>query len=223
MIPTMRWFALLVAASLLAACNHSTFLPPEVQGDPAMVDDGGTPRLWMLNKIEEERTVSVGGGRRSTGSLRTDTYFHFDLQAFDPVTARPVWTQRLMTLGDPEAKNRYQLTTRVMGSSVGGKLLGQDGDRVWLLIGDTPFAVKASDGTFVADPDTLQNAHAQLKGLLPSEAQHYAFYRGLVIRAADARHWVVRGADFAIEDYVPTPRPPDYPEGRLKANGSRSL
>src|SRR5688500_2246056 len=141
---------------LLAGCDGSHFEPPEIQGPPLMVDDGGQARLFLVTKQEEERMVSVGGSRRSTGSWRTDTYYHFAVQAFDPVTARPLWKQRLMTLGDPEAKNRYQLRTRVMGSSVGARLLGQDGDRVWLLIGDEPFAVKASDGTIVVDPATLQ-------------------------------------------------------------------
>ena len=219
---TMAWCAaVLVACAWLAGCTTSTFETPEVHGG-TMVADGDAARFWVLTKVEEQRTVSVGSGRRAN-NWRTDTYYHFDVQAFDPVTARPLWKQRLLTIGDPEAKNRYQLQTRVMGSSVDAKLLGQDGDRVWLLIGEEPFALAVSDGRFVADPDTLQAGNPALKGLLPSGAEHYGFDRGLVVRTADARQWVVRGPDAKVEDYVPTPQPPAYPEGRLKANGMRAL
>ena len=209
--------AVLLSGVLLAGCTSSSFEAPEVHGG-AMIADGDQSRFWLLTKVEEERTVSVG--RRGSGRWRTDTYYHFELQAFDPATVRPLWKQRLMTLGDPDAVNRYQLQTRVIGSSVEANLLGQEGDRVWLLIGDEPFAVSASDGTFVADPDTLQAGNPELKDLLPSGAQHYAFDRGLVVRTADARQWVVRGTQAKVEDYVPTPQPPAYPEGRRKANGS---
>jgi hypothetical protein len=214
-----RVLALLLVCVLLAACESRRFLPPDVHG-ASMVADGTTPRFWVLTKTEEERTVSIGSSRSSRG-WRTDTYFHFDVQAFDPATARPLWKQRLMTIGDPDAKNRYQLQTRVMGSAVAATLLGQDGDVVWLLIGDEPFGLAASDGRFVADPSTLQAAHPELKGLLPSEAIHYGFDRGLVVRTADARQWVLRGGTLAA--HVPTPQPPAYPEGRLKSNGSRAI
>ena len=223
MTPTARWcgaFALL-AALLLAGCGSSTFDPPEVHGEPLMVAGDGAPRLWVLTKVEESRQVGVG--TRSSRRWRTDIYYHFELQAFDPATARPLWKRRLMTLGDPDAQNRYTLQTRVMYSSVDGRLLGQDGDRVWLLIGDEPFAVAASDGAFVLDPAELQRKHAQLAGKLPSGAEHFGFDRGLVVMAADARQWVVRGAGASLEPYVPTPQPPAYPEGRLKANGMRAL
>lgn len=212
--------ALLLSVAWLSGCTSSTYEAPEVHGE-AMVDDGGTPRFWVLTKLEENRTVSVG--RRGTGGWRTDTYYHFEVEAFDPTTARPLWKQRLMTIGDPEAKNRYQLRTRDMGSSVDARLLGQDGDRVWLLIGDEPFALAASDGRYLHDPDTLQAGNPALQGQLPSGAEHYGFDRGLVVRTADARQWVVRGGDAKVEDYVPTPQPSAYPEGRLKSNGSRSL
>ncbi len=226
MTPTarIRLFVLLSAlVLLLAGCGGSHFEPPETQGSPLMVADGGQPRLFVLTKQEEEQTVGIGGSRRSTGSWRTDTYYHFAVQAFDPATAKPLWTQRLLTLGDPDAKNRYQLQTRVIGSSVGASLLGQDGDVVWLLIGDEPFAVKVSDGSIVSDPATLQAAYPQLEGLLPSEAQHYGFDRGLVVRTADAQQWRISAADGTAVAHVPTPVPSPYPEGRLKANGHREM
>jgi hypothetical protein len=56
-----------------------------------MVYEAGNPRLWVLTKQEERQQVSVGGSRRSTGGTRNDTLFHFDIQAFDPETARALW------------------------------------------------------------------------------------------------------------------------------------
>jgi hypothetical protein len=217
-------FAIILLAAvplLLAGCTSRTFKPVDVQGPAAMVDDGGKPRLWILTKQEEVRQVGVGrGGTRNTVHWRTDTFFHFAVQAFDPVTAKRLWAQRLLTLGDPEAKGTAP--SRVIGSSVDARLLGQDGAIVWLLIGDAPFAISAADGSIVADADSLQQANPELKGLLPSEARHYDFDQGLVLMAADARHFVIRGAGQKAGLYVPSP-PPAAPEGRLQANGTREM
>lgn len=183
----------LVVALVLAAAGCSTryFDPPQVQGPLAMVDDAGMPRLWMLSRQEEVRTVGVGGGRRSTVHWRDDTFFHFDLKAFDPVTARPLWSQRLLTLGDPEAAGAKP--SRVIGSASDGRLLGQDGNIVWLLVDNAPLAVSAADGSVVADTAGIERRNTALKGLLPRDAKHYGFDRGLVLMSADARQFVIRG------------------------------
>jgi hypothetical protein len=212
----------LVSASLLlGGCTTSHFEPAEVQGPPAMIDDGGKPRLWVLSKQEEQRQVGVGGGGvRNSVHWRTDTFFHFSVQAFDPVAAKSLWTKRLVSLGDPEAKGVGP--SRVIGSSVDAQMLGQDGVLVWLLIGDAPFAVNAADGEVVADSASLQKANPELQGLLPSEARHYGFDQGLVFLAADARQFVVRGPGQKAAPYTPPP-PPAAPQGRLKANGTYEL
>jgi len=217
----------LVAAVLLplllalGACKSSHFETPEVQGSPAMVDDAGQLRLWTLSKQEEKRQVSVGGGGvRNTLNWRTDTFFHFSIQAIDPATAKPLWTQRLLSLGDPEAKG--SAPSRVIGSAVDARLLGQDGPVVWLMIGAAPFAVNASDGKVVADSESLQQHNPELKGLLPSEAKHYGFDRGLVFMSADARQFVVRGPAYKAEAYVPPP-PATQAPGQLLANGSYEM
>ena len=216
MLPTARALLMsvvLVAVSTLAACRSSHFDPPELQGDPAMVDAGGTPRLWVLTKQEEQRQVGTG---RRTAAWRTDTFFHFDLKAFDPATAKPAWEKRLLTIGDPEAQGSKP--SRVLGSAVEARLLGQDGELVWLLIGDVPYAVNAADGNVVVDAASLQERVPVLKGLLPSEARHYAFDRGLVVMAADARRFVVRGPQLEASRYAPPP-PATEPFGRKSANG----
>jgi hypothetical protein len=217
MSPTLRRFltVLLAGATFapLAGCSSSHLLPPEPQGPPAMVDDGGEPRLWVLSKQEEERQVAVGS-RRNSG-WREDTFFHFEVRAFDPVTARPLWSKRLWTIGDPKAAGFGP--SRVIGSAVDGRLLGQEGDRVWLLLGGEPVAVRAADGSVVANSQTIQQRNPELEGLMPADAGHYGFDQGLVFMSADARRFVVRGDDALATPYAPTPAP--VPPPRLKSNG----
>lgn len=200
----------------LAGCSGSVFDPPDVQGPAAMVSVKGEPRLWVLTKQEEERHVSVGSSRRSS-TTRFDTYFHFDLKAFDPVTARPVWTQRLLSINDDEASGSGP--SRVIGSSASGKLLGQEGEVVWLLIESMPIAVSTADGSVLANGDSLEERNPQLKGLMPSDAKFYGFDNGLVLMAADGRPFVIRGPEQKAEPYQPAPPPPPKPP-MLKSNGS---
>ena len=202
---TTRNTVLFALALALSACTTSHFEPLEVQGRPAMVDDAGLKRLWVFGKQEEVRQVSVGGSSRSSGRWRSDTFFHFAVQAFDPLTAKPLWNRRLMTLGDSNATG--SAPSRVIGSDVEAQLLGQDGDRVWLLIGNTPLAISAHDGKILADADAIEQHNPGLKGLLPSESKYYSFDQGLVLMTADARRVVIRGADLAAADYAPVPIP----------------
>lgn len=201
---------------LLAACTSSHFDPPEVAGRPALVDDAGTPRLWVLSKQEEQRQVSVRGSSLNSGRIRTDTFFHFDLQAIDPETVRPLWKRRLLTLGDDKAQGTRP--SRVIGSAAEGRLMGQDGAVVWLLLDNEPWAVSAADGKPLADGAGLEERNPELKGLLPSESKFYGFDQGLVLMTADARPFVVRGPGLKAVPYVSAPVPAPPPD--LKPNGS---
>jgi len=202
---------------VLTGCERSTFERPEMQGPAAMVESGDQPRLWLLSKQEEKRQVGVfGGGTRSTATWRTDTFFHFTVEAIDPVTTKTAWKQNLVTFGDPKAKGPEP--SRVIGSDVSARMLGQDGDIVWLLIGDVPYGVRASDGHVLLDGPGIEAANPALKGLLPSEARLYSFDRGLVFMSADARQFVVRGPKHEASEYVPTPREQMVPV-HMKANG----
>lgn len=204
---------LLAALTLISGCL-SHFETPEIQGRAALIDDAGRPRLWVLSKQEERRQVSIGtSGRRGTALWRTDTFFHVELQAFDPVAAAPLWKRRLFTFGDSEARGRS--SSQVIGSQVRAQLLGQDGPLVWILVGDAPFALRAADGEIAANGETLQRSNPALRGLLPSEAQYYGFDRGLVLTSADARRFVIRGPEHEATPY----EPPAPPKPRLKANG----
>ena len=206
---------LLASVAGLAACGSSQFEPPEMQGPAAMVDDGGKQRLWVLTKQEEIRQVSVGGGSRSSTRWRTDTFFHFDVRAYDPLEAKPLWKKRLLTFGDADAHGSEP--SRVIGSGESAHLLGQDGGVVWLMIGDAPFGVSAADGSILADSEALQRINPELNGLLPSEAKHYGFDQGLVMMAADARMFVIRGPEQKAVAYAPPP--PIQEQAPLKANG----
>lgn len=207
-------------ASWIVGCSSSHFEAPQLQGAAAMVDDAGQPRLWVLIKQEEVRQVGIGGGSRRMTSWRSDSFFHFELQVFDPVAARPLWKKRLLTLGDREARGAGP--SRVIGSAEAARLLGQQGQLVWLLIGARPFALSAADGSVVADGESLQRAHPELRGLLPSEPRRYGFDRGLVVMAADARMFVLRGPSLEAQAYAPPPPAPE-PLGRLQANGRREI
>lgn len=215
--------ATLLVAGLIAFVfwgpTRSSFLPPERQGQAMLVLHEGQPRLWILLKQEEQRQVSYGFGSRSTGGFRTDTFHHFTLQAHDVRSAEPAWRARLLTLGDPEA--RGSSPSRVIGSSAVGRLLGQEGDTVWLLLDGGPVAVAAADGKIMANAATLQERNAALKGMLPASADLYAFDAGLVITAADAQRWRVQGASLSAQPYPPPPAPPPGPASRW--NSSRPL
>ena len=199
----LRGLFVLGALVVLAGCS-SQIGPPEIQGHPAMVNDGGSPRLWLLTKREEERHVSASSSRRSS-STRVDTYYHFDLQAMDPVAARPLWNKRLLTLGDPDAHGYGP--SRVIGSAAGARFIGQEGERVWLFVDEYLIALNAADGEVLATIESIEQANPELKGLLPGDAKHYGFDQGLVFMSADARHFVLRGAGLKAEPYVPPAAP----------------
>lgn len=203
---------------LLAGCRRVYFDEPQTQGHIGLVHSGDTQRLWLLHKQTEERTVSVGGrGRNNSSYIRKDTYFHFEVQAFDPARARPVWTRRVVTYGDPELEPMQRKPSRIVGSAVGGRLLGQDGDLVWLLVDEHPYALDAETGERVHDNASIVRAHPQLADLLPSEARFWSFDRGLVATLADARAIRLVGRDLKLEDHVPS-APKEKP-APLKANG----
>ena len=190
------WLWVLVL--VLGGCS-STIGPPELQGDPVMVDQDGAPRLWLLTKREEVRSAFVRTTQRRS-DIRWDTFFHFDLQAMDPVTARPLWRKRLLTLGDPDAKGYGP--SRVIGSAAGARMIGQEGERVWLFVDEYLLAVRASDGEVLATFETIEQNNPELKGLLPGETKHYRFDAGLVFMSADARTFVLRGPGFKAQPYV---------------------
>jgi len=204
----------LVALASSAGCNRSSFEPRELHGSPVMVADDGQPRLWVLSKQEERREVAIGSGRRASG-WRTDTFFHFRVQAFDPAAARLLWEQTVLTLGDPAASGS---TSRVIGSAANGRVLGQQGERVWLLVDGQPLALAVDDGERVADVARIERDNPALVGMLPVEDKFYGFDRGLVFMSTDGRRFAIRGSTFEAEPYAPPA--PVASKPLLKSNGS---
>lgn len=175
---------------LLSSCNHSTFLPPEREGPPGLVKQNKEPRLWLMMKQEEQRMRHVGGSR-SVGKWITEIWYHFDLDAHDAVTTGRLWKKRLLSVKDDEGGHTSQ-----------SRIFGQEGETVWLFLNDGPVAVSSSDGSVLANRQTLEQQNPQLHDLIPKDLDFYAYDDGLVFVAADARRWRVRGADFRAEPYV---------------------
>jgi len=206
-------------AALLSACSNARFETPQVQGPIGLVQADAGRQLWVLQKQEEVREVrsGTGGRRNSIASLRKDTFFHFDVLAFDPVSVQPLWKQRIVTYRDDEVTPGQVIPSRIIGSAVSGRLLGQDGSLVWLLVDSDPYALDAETGAIVHDSESLQRLRPELAGLLPSEARLWDFDQGPVITLADARVVRLSGHDVQVQDHVPRAAP--SPPVPLKANG----
>lgn len=133
-----------------------------------------------------------GGGRRVIGKWVTEIYYHFDLQAHDPATADRLWKKRLATVKDDAG-----------GHTAQARLLGQEGEVVWMFLNDGPVAVSSKDGSQLADRRTIEERNPTLRGLIPKDLDFYAYDGGLVITAADARRFRILTPDVAAEPYTP--------------------
>ena len=178
-------------ALLTASCSHSTFRPPEREGPPALVQQEKEPRLWLLLKQEEQRSRHLGGSR-SIGKWVTEIYYHFDLQAHDPASAARLWKKRLLTVKDNAG-----------GRVAQARLLGQEGDVVWMFLNDGPVAISSKDGSKLADRDTIAQHNPTLRDLIPKDLDFYAYDGGLVIIAADGRRVRIRSTGYLAEPYAP--------------------
>ena len=181
---------LLSCALLLAACSHSTFDPPERSGPIGLVDAGSGKQAWLATIQEEERSRNVGGGSRSVGKWVTESHYHLRLQAHDPATARRLWLKELKVLRDKDGGRNAQL-----------RILGQQGDVVWVWVHDQVLALSARDGSMVADRATLERVNPGLKGLVPDELKFHTFIGALVVTLADARRMRIEVPGFRATAY----------------------
>ena len=174
----------------LAACSHSSFDPPERSGPIGLVDTGSGKQAWLATIQEEERSRNVGGGSRSVGKWVTESHYHLRLQAHDPATARRLWLKELKVLRDKDG-----------GMSAEIRILGQQGDVVWVWLHDQVLALSARDGSMVADRSTLEQVNPGLKGLVPGELKFHTFIGALVITLADARRMRIEVPGFHARPY----------------------
>lgn len=184
-------FAALLALSL-AACERSSFDPPRRDGPLGLVDGGNGAQLWLATTREEERSRHVGGGSRSIGKWVTERYTHLRLQAHDPATAQRTWLKTLLVVKD-EGR----------GTGEGIRILGQQGDRVWLWLHDRLLVLSARDASVLADRDALEKANPALKGLFPQELAFHAWTgRELVVTLADGRRMRLDPRTLAASGYT---------------------
>ena len=73
---------------------------------------------------------------------------------------------------------------------------------VWLFLNDGPVAVSSKDGSKLADRSTIEQRNPSLRDLIPKDLEFYAYDDGLVIIAADARRFRIRGSDCTAEPYT---------------------
>ncbi|WP_284617929.1 PA2928 family protein [Aquabacterium humicola] len=147
--------------------QRTEFTPPRREGPPALVMHEGRAALWLMVKLEE---------RRRFGRSRYNTRYHLELRAHDGDSGELLWTRRLRSLDENQD-----------GSGARGRILGQQGDRVWLFVHDTPVAVAASDGTVKATLLDVLAANPALQGVVTNALDNVAFDDGLVLVTADAR------------------------------------
>lgn len=181
---------LLSSVLLLAACTTSSFDPPQRSGPIGLVDTGSGKQAWLATIQEEERSRNVGGGSRSVGKWVTEYHYHLRLQAHDPATAQRLWSKELKVLRDTEGG---------MGAQI--RILGQQGEVVWVWVHDQVLALSARDGSPVADRSTLEQANPGLKGLIPNELEFHTFVGALVVTLADARRMRIELPGFRATPY----------------------
>ncbi len=102
------------------------------------------------------------------------------------------------------------------GHTAQARLVPQEGDVVWLYLNDGPVAVSSKDGSALADRSTLEQCNPALRDLVPKELEYYAYDGGLVLTAADARRFRVRGPEFTAEPYGP-PNDEDFQQVQFMA------
>lgn len=134
---------------------------------------------WLtVPALEEELTPAT-----------TDLFV--DLWSFDAATAKPLWRRRL--------------ETKRNGAMTGRKILGADGDTLWLLLPSGLTAVSTHDGSPQADSRKIEAINSQLADRIPHEDRYFEFdVQGLKMTSADGRIWRLQAGSFqATPDNAP--------------------
>ena len=179
-----------VLAMLLSACSNSSFDPQERSGPIGLVDTGSGKQAWLAITQEEERSRNVGGGSRRVGKWVTESHYHLRLQAHDPATTQRLWMKSLKVLRDKEGGRSAQI-----------RILGQQGEIVWVWLHDQVLALSARDGSVIADRSALEQANPAIQGMIPGELKFHTFVGALVITLADARRVRIEVPGFRATPY----------------------
>lgn len=186
----------LAAALLLAACTPAPS-PASVVGPPVRAETSAGDRVVLLTSQWRSYKIPGRGLNRTT---YTDLLI--DVWGFDAATGDPVWRRRI--------------TEDRSGVNMGREILGAQDGVVWVLQPRGLLGLSAADGSIAADAARIEAANPALKGVLPTEAQYYAFDAGgLRFTAADGRKWRMGPGLKAVAD-TPAPQTP-APGVALKA------
>jgi hypothetical protein len=167
--------------------SSSTLGDLQRDGPAAVVRSAqGEPQLWVIGKRPE-----AGPGVRR-GGWRGGRVHHLELSGYDTVTGELRLTRRLRSLDDDEG-----------GHGAQARILGPDGERVWLFVHDQPVAVAAADGAVRATLPDIAAANPGLGDLLPRKLDEYLFDEGLVFIAADGRRLRIAGDGLVATPYEP--------------------
>jgi hypothetical protein len=179
---------ILVATLALAACGPVPS-PASVQGKPVRAETTTGDRVFLLTS-QWRSYKSPGSGLNRT----TYTDLLIDVWGFDAATGQPVWRRRI--------------TQDRSGVNMGREILGAQDGVLWVVQPKGLVGLSTADGSVVADPARTETANPILKGVLPTEAQYYAFDAGgLRFTAADGRKWRMGPGLKAAVD-TPTPDKP---------------
>lgn len=169
---------IVVGAALAWFARYSQWLPPHRVGPPALVATDDERTLWVLTRREERR--------HDLFDLGSWSVFHFDLHGHDARSAQRLWTRRLLSVAD-DAGGRDALA----------RILGPDGDVVWLLLNGQPVALASADGSVRAIGQAIVERNPGLAATWPSGDRSFTFLQGLVVITGDALRWHIDPGTFS--------------------------
>lgn len=196
--------------SIWVAFYNIEIEPPRTLGPPVYVP-GPNGGVFLLTNQYETRVT--GGGSRWSAFRGFEKVMHVDLWRLDADAARPVLRKRLLT--------EYHGDILDLG------LMGADGDRLWIFLRE-PLVLSATTGEVLADAAAIEAKNEALRGVLPRQMRHYAFFNqhGFVFTAADARAWSVDPRTLAAVPWKPReaqPRPTAIAPAYFAAQSSTSF
>lgn len=176
-------------ASVWVSFRMAELEPPRAIEAPLRTAAG----VFMMTTQYETRVTGGGSRWRTLGGF--EKVMHVDLWRLDAASAQPAWRKRLLTERE--------------GNSLGLRLLGADGDRLWLFLRE-PLVVSPTNGDVLADAKAIEERNPPLRGVLPKQMGHYRFFdgHGLVFTAADARAWLLDAQTLAATAWQPNSAKP---------------
>jgi hypothetical protein len=158
---------------------NSGLTDARILGSTVYVPDADAGTVYLLTG--QWKTTFTTGRYVSNRVYTTDLLV--DLWAIRAKDAKPLWRRRV------QKENRGAMDAR--------RVLGVDGDTVWLYLSGHLVAASRKTGDIVAAKGQVESLNPELKGVMPIEEQFYDFdSHGLRVTAADGRKWRIAGDTF---------------------------